>query len=129
MRTSGERYVLDASAILAWVHREPGGSLVRSARRTSAVSAVNWSEVAQKAAQRGVNVARRRAVLEGVGLVIVPFGADDAETVAALWAEARHLSLADRACLALGRRLDLPVLTADRAWRDLSLGVDVRLIR
>lgn len=39
------------------------------------------------------------------------------------------LSLADRICITLARRLALPVLTADHSWLDLDLGVDVRLIR
>jgi len=39
------------------------------------------------------------------------------------------LSLGDRACLALGERLGLPVVTADRAWADLDLDVAVSLIR
>jgi PIN domain nuclease of toxin-antitoxin system len=56
-----------------------------------------------------------------------------AETVeeAELWRSTRHLSLSlgDRACLALAGRLDLPALTADRAWVELDVGVDVRAIR
>lgn len=43
--------------------------------------------------------------------------------------KARGLSLADRACLALARRLNVPVVTADREWADLNLGVIVQLIR
>ena len=39
------------------------------------------------------------------------------------------LSLGSRACLALALTLDLPVYTTDRAWRDLPLDVEVRLIR
>ncbi len=39
------------------------------------------------------------------------------------------LSLGDRACLALAQRLGLPALTADRAWKDLSLGIEVQVIR
>lgn len=41
----------------------------------------------------------------------------------------RGLSLGDRACLALGLRLKLPVITADRSWVGLRLGVTVREIR
>lgn len=39
------------------------------------------------------------------------------------------LSLGDRACLELGRRLGWPVLTTDRRWSQLSLDVEVRLAR
>jgi ribonuclease VapC len=42
---------------------------------------------------------------------------------------AQGLSLGDRACLALAERLALPVLTADRVWADLDLGIEVVLIR
>lgn len=41
------------------------------------------------------------------------------------------LSLGDRFCLALGRRLRAPVLTADRQWALIAddVGVKVELIR
>ena len=39
------------------------------------------------------------------------------------------LSLGDRICLAYAERVGLPVLTSDRAWAKLDIGVDVRLIR
>ncbi|WP_051758091.1 hypothetical protein [Prauserella rugosa] len=50
---------------------------------------------------------------------------------AELWPHTRHqgLSLGDRACLALAQRLDRPALTADQAWKNLDLAVDVQLIR
>ncbi len=51
--------------------------------------------------------------------------------VASLWKTTREagLSLGDRACLALGLKTELPVLTTDRAWADLKVGVSVGLIR
>lgn len=39
------------------------------------------------------------------------------------------LSLADRACLVLARGLNLPVLTADRAWSGVDVGVTIEMIR
>lgn len=39
------------------------------------------------------------------------------------------LSLGDRACLALGLRLGSPILTGDRAWLELDLGVEIEFAR
>jgi ribonuclease VapC len=39
------------------------------------------------------------------------------------------LSLADRACLAVARRLGTSALTADHAWRGLALDIDIHPIR
>jgi len=39
------------------------------------------------------------------------------------------LSLGDRACLALALREQAPVLTGDRAWSKVDVGVEVVLIR
>jgi ribonuclease VapC len=62
---------------------------------------------------------------------IVPFDADQAEISGSLAPPTRSLglSLGDRACLALGKTLQLPVYTADRSWSKLPMDVDVRLIR
>ncbi len=73
-----------------------------------------------------------REDMEALGLLIVPFGFEDAERAAALWSKTTQagLSLGDRACLALASRLSLPVLTADRAWSSLQdLDISVRVIR
>lgn len=39
------------------------------------------------------------------------------------------LSLGDRSCLALGRRLGTPALTADQPWQGIDPPVEVRSIR
>jgi PIN domain nuclease of toxin-antitoxin system len=39
------------------------------------------------------------------------------------------LSLGDRACLALARRLGLPAFTADRSLEGLGVGIEVQVIR
>jgi ribonuclease VapC len=69
--------------------------------------------------------------VEALGVEIEEFSFDDAETVAELWHPTRRagLSLADRACLALGRRLGILAHTADRGWRKVDVGVAVVLIR
>lgn len=124
-------YVLDASALLAMLQGERGGEMVEAVLEHAVISAVNWSEVVQKAAACGVEIAGLRDDLRALGMGVLPFDPIDGETAAALWPETRThgLSLGDRACLALASRLGIPTLTADRAWADLDLGIEVQLLR
>jgi PIN domain nuclease of toxin-antitoxin system len=110
--------VLDASALLAWLHEEPGGEKVEPLLGRSVVSAVNLSETLQKGLSRGVDAVGLREDLEALGLEVVSFTAEDAELAAELWAATRHLglSLGDRACLATAKRLEVTAVTADRDW-------------
>jgi len=123
--------VLDASALLAFLHDEPGGEQVSAALDGARVSAVNWSEVLQKALQRKVDIDGMQREFMDMGVVFEPFSAQQAELAARLWTDTRAqgLSLADRACLALAQEQGAVVLTADRAWTKLDLGLDIRLIR
>ena len=123
--------VLDASALLAFLHDEPGGEKVSPALEGARVSAVNWSEVLQKSLQRGVDVAGMGQEFTEVGVRFEPFTPPQAEKAAWLWSHTRNhgLSLADRACLALAMDKGLPVITADRAWVRLNLDIEIRVLR
>ena len=69
-------------------------------------------------------------VLQGL-LQVVDFSEEHAWTAAEFYTrtKSKGLSLGDRACLALGHHLGLPIFTADRAWKDLEIGVKIHLIR
>ena len=85
----------------------------------------------QKSLASGVDVNDLREDFQALGLEILPFTPRQAETAARLWQQTRPygLSLGDRACLSLGIEMKTPVLTADRAWLDLNLAVEVRVVR
>ena len=123
--------VLDASALLALLNRESRHEEVARAVPDAAISAVNLSEVAAKLAEGSMPEEAIREALEGLALEVHDFGRELAFRTAMLrpLTKSRGLSLADRACLALGQRLDLPILTTDRAWEEIELEVEVRLIR
>lgn len=123
--------VLDASALLAFLHDEPGGEHVSAVLEGARVSALNWSEVLQKSLQQDVDVAGMRQEFTGVGVSFEPFTPQQAETAAWLWSHTRNhgLSLADRACLALAMDQGLPVITADRVWARLKLDIEIRVLR
>ena len=124
--------VLDASAVLAYLDRESGHELVSKAlAETAAISTVNLAAVHSRVAARGLDISIAHGWLSALGLEPEAFTDADARCVGSLYPDTvRHgLSLGDRACLALGVRLGLPVLTANRAWASLAVGVDVRVLR
>lgn len=123
--------VLDASALLAFLHDEPGGDEVSSVLEGASISTVNWSEVLQKALQRGVTIDGMQQEFIDVGVAFEPFSPRQAEIAARLWSRTRKhgLSLADRACLALAMDTARPLLTADRACSTVGLDIEIRLVR
>ena len=123
--------VLDASALLALLNREPGHEEVARTIPQAVVSTVNLSEVVAKLVESGMPGEAIHEALDGLALEVHAFERNLAYEAGLLRTATRlrGLSLGDRACLALGRRLNLPVLTTDRAWEGLEVGVEVRLAR
>jgi ribonuclease VapC len=123
--------VLDASAVLAWLRDEPGSDRVEAVPKTSRISAVNLAEVAQRLVDSDEAEDLVRDIISDLPWTIVAFDAGLAMEAGFLRRNTRKqgLSLGDRACLALAIREGLPVVTADRVWAELDLGVEVVLIR
>ena len=123
--------VLDASALLAYLQREPGAASVRAVLGGALMSTVNWAEVVQKSAESQTEASALRTALESLGLVLAPFSPSQAEIAGTLRAPATDLglSLGDRACLALAIEREGTVLTTDRIWRRLGLAVGIEVIR
>jgi PIN domain nuclease of toxin-antitoxin system len=123
--------VLDASALLALLYREPGHEAVAAVVTSSCMSTVNLAEVLGRFARDGHEPHPILDHIVSMGIEIVSFEAPDTALVASLEPSTRSLglSLGDRACLALGVQRDIPVLTADRAWSQIALRVVVNVIR
>jgi ribonuclease VapC len=125
------RVVLDASALLALLLHERGADAVAPHLPRAVLSTVNYSETLTKLIDRGKPLGESVAGLARLRLEVVPFDAEQAATAASLRpvTKALGLSLGDRACLALGLIRQSPVLTADREWVALDIGVRVECVR
>jgi len=123
--------VLDASALLALLHKEHGSELVERNLPGAALLTVNYSEVLKKTVEKGGALSSADSFIRQLQLQIITFDELLASDTAALWDKTRKsgLSLADRSCLALGRSMNRTVLTADKRWAELDVGVKVKLIR
>jgi ribonuclease VapC len=125
------KVVLDASALLAYIHGEPGAERVAAALDEAVISTVNLAEAVTKLVLTTGSRARTQRLIEEAEVDVVDFDESLALETGALAAltRARGLSLSDRACLALARREGAVALTADHAWRKVDLGIDIQLIR
>jgi ribonuclease VapC len=125
------RAVLDASALLAVMFKERGAENVIARLPGSMVSAVNLSETVTKSVDAGMTLEEARLVASAFPCEIIPFEGELAYLAASLRTATRAfgVSMADRACLALGLNTGHPVVTADRQWDKFNVGVKVIQIR
>ena len=123
--------VLDSSAVLAFLRREPGEEVVRAVMARSLLCAVNLTEVLSKLIERGAPSADALRITRRLPYQVVEYDEELASSAGVLWERTRSagLSLGDRACLALAARERLPAVTTDQQWVGIDLGVEVRLVR
>jgi len=126
------RYLLDASALLAFLHQEPGSIRVRSLilSGTAAMTVINAAEVVSKLSAKGVPAALAEQDCRDLGLAFIAIDETIAFAAAALTPATRHLglSLGDRVCLAAAALQGAVAVTADQAWAQVE-GIQVELIR
>lgn len=131
-RQSGSSFALGASALLALILGEAGKDTVFDAITQGAViSPVNHAEVVSKLLELTFTEPQIQASLRPLYIPVLPFDEVQAWHVGQLRLSTRQrgLSLGDRACLSLGAALGIPVLTAERIWQELDVGVEVVLCR
>jgi ribonuclease VapC len=123
--------VIDASALLALLNDEPGADVVAEALPKGVISAVNLSEVVAKLCDAGMPEKAIHQALQPLGIEIVPFDEEQAYQAGLLRSSTQDfgISLGDRACLSLAKKLGIEALTADRAWAELSIGTTIKVIR
>jgi len=126
------KVVLDASAMLALLQREPGAEeLTVELLAKASISTVNLAEVQTKLVREGVSPDEAWRVAITPVFELHPFTAEHAKIAGSLVAHTHSLglSLGDRACLALATTLNATVYTTEQIWKNLKVGVRIHLIR
>jgi len=125
------KVVLDASALLAVIAHEPGADAIEPLFSRAVISSVNLAEVHSKLVRMGVPQDEAWTAASALVSEVLDFDMRQARVAGDLVNQTRTLglSLGDRACLALGMTLKAPVVTADRTWKSLEVGIDIRLLR
>jgi len=125
--------VLDASALLAMLLDEAGGDRVAASLDDAIIGSVNYAEVVSHYAKLGAKRHDIEQMLNPLPIRIVDPDPPLAMDSGMLRYQTRTagLSLGDRFCLALAKREERPVLTADRPWEAFAkpLGIAIVLIR
>ena len=123
--------VLDASALIAWLRREPGADRLKGRIAGALVSSVNIAEVHSKLVADGTDEDDAWKQIQYLGCESVVFGDALARAAGGMARRTKPygLSLGDRACLALAIQRNATVYTADRAWSGLSLGIKIEVLR
>lgn len=125
--------VIDAAALMCVLLQERGAETVMPILRGGMMSTVNVAESYGRSVERGVTMEQVARILRRFEISLMAFEAADAWEAALLRpsTKAAGCSLGDRARLALGRRLQAPIYTADgrmASVRDV-VGFDIRMVR
>lgn len=129
------KIVIDSSAIISLLEQEEGYKTVEENLSNAIISTVNLSEVITVINRKtgGDKVAQQEALklLKSTFPHVVDFNEEQAVLAATLdqFTQKSGLSFGDRACLALAKYKNLPVLTADKIWEKLKIGVNIQLVR
>lgn len=122
--------VVDTSVILAVLQGERGAEDGERLARGGVIGTANLVEAVSRGEMYGHPTEKTLLQIAAWGLEIAPVDRASANEAMALWPyRKQNLSLGDRLCIGLARARGLPVLTGDRAWSTMPLGVEVRLFR
>lgn len=128
-----KRILFDSSVIIAILRSEEGYQNGEKYLNQGAISTMNWAEVAGFLGRNNAPKHIIQQTLAQYPLKVLPYDENLVVPTGHLAAGRQHLglSLGDRACLATAMAHQLPVLTADRIWKELEqeLSLDIQLIR
>ena len=127
-----QKVLLDASAYIAYLNKEPGYEVIQDCMHIACINTVTYSEIIAFYARNGIS---DKNVLSKICQYVhildinqkICFDAGCLITQSTKYG----LSLGDRICLSSAIHYNIPVYTADKIWQKLAnlINVKVNLVR
>jgi PIN domain nuclease of toxin-antitoxin system len=126
------KIIFDSSALIMLFAKEPGYEIVKAHLNYAMISSVNVAEVYKYCiAVQKLSEDDCKSLIKLSDIKIIDFCDKQALITARMIDKTKHygLSLGDRACIALAIMKNQPVLTCDKIWQKVDMGVQFILAR
>lgn len=126
------KVVFDASALIALFAKEKGYELIKTHLKDAIISSVNIAEVYKYCIEvQNLTKDEANSLIKLADIKIVDFSEEQALITAELVHKTKlyGLSLGDRACIALAMLKNHPVLTCDKIWQKVDVGLEFIMAR
>jgi len=129
--TRSKKVLLDTSAIIALLKKEPGYETLEEVIANSSISIINLSELVSVLTRSGIAENEIDEIIKDIIPEVTPFNEDIAINTGKLIKQTKDfgLSFGDRACIATGIYYNMPVYTTDKVWKDLRTLAKVIVVR
>jgi len=114
------KIIFDTSALLALIYEIESSKILKPLISSSIISVISLDESLHHLQKLDILPQESLTLIQKIITDIIPFDSEQALFTAEL-ATKNSLSFSDRACLALGMKLQLPVYTAKQEWKNLQL--------
>jgi ribonuclease VapC len=124
-------FVIDSSALLAIIYNEKVNTDMKKYLENSYMSVINATECIIVLSRNGMPIQVARSLLESLINKFVACDLNDSNDIANIKCSNANLdlSIADCFCLALGEKLELPIVTADKVWQQAKVNSKIICIR
>lgn len=123
--------VIDSSALLAIIYSENSSDETQIDFDHSYMSVINATECIIVLNRNGMPIEVAQNLLESIITKFIPTEYNDTQLIARVESENTEigLSLGDSTCIALGNKLNLQIITADKAWSKAKSKSNIICIR
>lgn len=123
-----DKVIFDSSALLALIYENEGSEALKPLLSSAIISTISLDESLQHLQKLDISSKEALTLIQNIVTDIIPFNPEQALLGVELTTYPT-LSFSDRACLALGIKLQLPIYTTKQEWKQLPLDkLDIQVI-